>query len=132
MGKKTQGDAAFAKHTSTEIFFGTYRAWGLGRPQTSFATRNGARTVEVVYPYQSAIQRDVKTLGVVDLCVHVIAQWTNEMSILGVPVDPSKYSRMTVRIVENGGAGLLAVGRSLGGAELVLRDGRCVFDEGSS
>ena len=126
----TTGDDAFSAHNSTEIFLGTFRSWGLGHPEVSFATTNGARSVQVVYPYQSAIQRDIRTFNAEDLCVHVISRWTKEMKFLGVPVDPTKYPQMVVEVVEKAGFSGAGTQRSLGSATLNLEDGRCVLAEG--
>ncbi|MEM8577331.1 MAG: hypothetical protein AAGF60_05730 [Pseudomonadota bacterium] len=120
---------AFSAHTGEETFFAYYRAWGLTEPSFNFASRNGARVMEVEYGYVTAIARDLKTIQALDLCVLALSRLGRDMSILGIAVDPAKYPRMTIQIVNRTRAGIVTTTKKYGSAEILIQDARCVVPE---
>lgn len=118
-------DTKFSQHEPIEEGTAIMQAWGMKQGKLKFSNKNGHRSIEVNYEPLSEFDRDIASINVSALCILTLATMDKEMSVLGIKIDPSKYSEMKVSIAKTSGGGFASFTKKYGSATLSLSDGKC-------
>ena len=118
-------DTMFSQHSHRHNMNALLHAWGVAAGGMTYSTKNGERSIEVEYQLQSHFQRDPRQLNFLALCVLTLASINKEVEILSIDIDPARYPKMAISLVNRSGVSFANFTRNYGTAAIPLKDGQC-------
>lgn len=121
----------FSKHELETENMSVLEAWGLRPGQISFASGTEGKRIEMEFELLDEFDRDPTKINVAALCVFTLLSLNEQHSVLGLTVDPSKYTQMKISLQSTRSFVLFHYTSGYGSAEMEIADGKCVGVEES-
>ncbi|MCH2075669.1 MAG: hypothetical protein MK180_02125 [Rhodobacteraceae bacterium] len=119
-------DASASRHATDQSFFSTIASFGLVRTNLEFTNTNGKRVIRATYDPVPAYGRTPDTVWALPLCVMTLLSLDREMNVLGIPIEPRKYTEMEMTLGRSSGSSFFRTTRTFGSVSMRLEDGLCI------